>query len=175
MERPNALLDHDGEPHPRRREILIGLAATCLASFIPPATAQVLVGQAPEPFLAVSQILTGRSSRDLGQAARLFAALAADAPSFEADIRALLAFIDEWKVDIGRLQQALDAEDSRLAALPRKIMTAWYTGIVGEGGAARCITFETSLMHVAVTDRLNPPSYCYGPHGSWSHKPGEEG
>jgi hypothetical protein len=58
-----------------------------------------------------------------------------------------------------------------LSALPRQIVTAWYTGIVGEDERARCITFETSLMYVVVADRLNPPSYCSGPYGTWLDKP----
>jgi hypothetical protein len=83
----------------------------------------------------------------------------------------LHVWIADRKIDAGQLQRALDAEGSALAVLPRKIMTAWYIGIVGEGGCARCVTFETSLMHVAVADRLNLPSYCYRPHGSWAEAP----
>jgi hypothetical protein len=79
--------------------------------------------------------------------------------------------MDERKIDPAQLQQALDAEQSLLTAVPRSIVKAWYTGIVGEAERARCITFETSLMHVAVADRLNPPSYCYGSYGSWMDQP----
>jgi hypothetical protein len=27
------------------------------------------------------------------------------------------------------------------------------------------------LMHQVVADRLSPPSYCYGSHGSWAQAP----
>ena len=121
--------------------------------------------------MAVSRVLTGRPTLDSDQAARLYEALVADAPGFPADIQALRSFIDERKIDPALLQQALDAEQSLLAAVPRAIVKAWYTGIVGEAGGARCVTFETSLMHVAVADRLNPPSYCYGSYGSWMDQP----
>ena len=79
--------------------------------------------------------------------------------------------IGQRKIEPSELQPTLDAEQSPLSALPRKIVTAWYTGIVGEGERARCIMFETSLMYVVVADRLNPPSYCSGPYGTWVDKP----
>jgi len=65
----------------------------------------------------------------------------------------------------------LDSEKSPVAALPRKIATAWYIGVVGDGEKARCITFETNLTNVVVSDKLTPPSYCYGGYGSWAEKP----
>lgn len=104
-------------------------------------------------------------------AAHLYEALAADAPGFGADVQALLTFVSDRPLDAGRLQRTLDAERSALAGLPRKILTAWYTGIVGVGAGARCVTFETSLMHQVVADRLSAPSYCYGPHASWTQAP----
>jgi hypothetical protein len=84
----------------------------------------------------------------------------------------LLLLITERKLAIGRLQPTLDTEASRLVSLPRKIVSAWYTGIVGEGERARCVAFETSLMYAVVKDRLTPPSYCHGPHASWASQPG---
>jgi hypothetical protein len=138
-----------------RRAALSGLAAFCLATFARPAAAQT--GTAHEAFLDLSRLLTGRASLDAGQGTRLFDAFVTGTPGFEAGVERLLAWIKEQNVDTGQLQQALDAERSPFAALPRQVMTAWYTGIVGEGGAARCITFETSLVHQLVADRLNPP------------------
>jgi len=152
-----------------RRAVLSSLAAVCLVAVGGAAAAQA--GTAPEAFLDLSRLLTGRASLDMGQGARLFDAFVTGTPGFQTGVERLLAWIKEHNVDVGQLQQTLDAEGSPLAALPRQVMTAWYTGIVGEGGGARCITFETSLMHQLVADRLNPPSYCYGPHGSWGNAP----
>ena len=171
MDEPKASLGgHDG-PDPDRRRILIGLTATYLFSYGPSAMAQPADAAPREAFMAVSRILTGRPSLDSDQAMRLYEALVADAPSFPADVQALRSFIDHRQIDPARLQQALDAEQSPLTAVPRSIVKAWYTGIVGEAERARCVTFETSLMHVAVADRLNPPSYCYGSYGSWMDQP----
>lgn len=157
------------EPDPHRRALLAGLAAAYLTWTVAPAHAQAASDQ--DAFLAVSRFLTGRPSLDPGQAARLHEAFVADAPRFGDELRALLRWIEARGVEADRLQTALDAEGSALATLPRRVMTAWYAGVVGQGAGARCVTFETSLMHQAVADRLNPPSYCLGPHASWSGTP----
>ncbi len=60
---------------------------------------------------------------------------------------------------------------SPLAALPRKIATAWFMGIVGSGEKARCIAYESALNAVIVQDVLKPPTYAYGVYGSWAKKP----
>jgi hypothetical protein len=124
-----------------------------------------------DAFMAVSKRLTGKDDLDTALGARLHEALGADVPRFKAEVQALLAVIDERRIDPLQLQRTLDAEHSALAVLPRKIVSAWYTGVVGEGERARCIAFETSLMHGIVADHLRPPSYCNGPPGSWSAKP----
>jgi hypothetical protein len=155
----------------RRRTLVTTLAGSFLSQVTPAVHAQV-DGDALKAFIDLSRVLTGRSELDAEQATRLREALVAQARDFDADARALLSLITGRKVAIGRLQLTLDSEASRLASLPRKIVSAWYTGIVGEDESARCVTFETSLMHAAVRDRLTPPSYCHGPHGSWASKPG---
>jgi hypothetical protein len=171
MDEPDASLHRGAGPDPDRRTLLTGLTAAYLVSYVPSAIAQPADAAPREAFMAVSRILTGRASLDADQATRLYEALTADVPSFAADVQALRSFIEERKIDPAQLQQALDAEQSPLTAVPRSIVKAWYTGIVGEAERARCVTFETSLMHVAVADRLPPPSYCYGSYGSWTAQP----
>jgi hypothetical protein len=174
MDEPDASLRHcagGAGLDPDRRAILAGLTATYLFSYVPTAIAQPADVGARDAFMAVSRILTGRPTLDPDQAARLYEALVADAPGFPADVQALRSFMDERRIDPAQLQSTLDAERSPLTAVPRNIVKAWYTGIVGEAERARCITFETSLMHVVVADRLNPPSYCYGSYGSWVAQP----
>jgi hypothetical protein len=171
MDEPDAPPDRCAEPQPDRRTLLTGLTAACLVSHVPSAIAQRADAASREAFMAVSRTLTGRASLDADQAARLYEALVADAPGFPADVQALRSFIEERKIDPIQLQSTLDAEQSPLTAVPRSIVKAWYTGVVGEAERARCVTFETSLMHVAVADRLNPPSYCYGSYGSWMDQP----
>ena len=171
MDEPDASLHRSAEPDPDRRTLLTGLTAAYLVSYVPSAIAQPADAAPRDAFMAVSRLLTGRSTIDPDQAARLYEALVADTPSFAADVQALRSFIEERKIDPVQLQSTLDAEQSPLTAVPRSIVKAWYTGVVGEAERARCITFETSLMHVAVADRLNPPSYCYGSYGRWMDQP----
>ena len=161
----------EGAHNPERRAVLAGLLAASAASVIPPALAAPITDAAHNAFLAASKILTGRSSLDPDQVSRLYDALLADDSQFAAGVQSLVTLIDQRKVDPMQLQHVLDSDHSALAALPRKIVTAWYTGIVGDGEKARCITFETALMNVIVSDKLKPPSYCYGGYGSWAEKP----
>jgi Membrane bound FAD containing D-sorbitol dehydrogenase len=161
-----------GSYMPTRRMLLMtALAASATAALIPPAVAAPAADAGRDAFLATSKILTGRSSLDLEEASRLYDALVADDPQFSADMQALHTLIDQRKIDPLRLQQVLDTEHSTLAALPRKIMTAWYIGVVGQSQNARCLSFETSLVYQTVSDHLKPPSYCYGVYGSWAEKP----
>ncbi len=44
-------------------------------------------------------------------------------------------------------------------------------GIVGSKQRARCLAFETALNAEIVADVLKPPTYAYGPYGSWGRKP----
>ncbi|MDB5900821.1 MAG: Membrane bound containing D-sorbitol dehydrogenase [Ramlibacter sp.] len=163
-----------GEQEPAligRRMLVATLAGSVLSQVVPAAHAQP-DADALKAFIALSRFLTGRGELDADQARQLHEALHAQAGDFDADARALLVLIAERKLAIGRLQLTLDTEASRLAPLPRKIVSAWYTGIVGEDERARCVLFETSLMYAAVKDRLTPPSYCHGPHASWASPPG---
>lgn len=169
---PDDLRSEAAENHRTARRVLVtGIVGSCLSQLVPAVHAQAS-GDGPAAFLAVSRILTGRGVLDEQHASSLYRALAADASAFEVDVRALLGLITERNLPVDRLQRTLDRESSRLASLPRRIVTAWYTGIVGEDERARCVTFETSLMHVAVSDRLTPPSFCHSQYGSWASKPG---
>lgn len=104
-------------------------------------------------------------------ARRLYDALTEEEAGFPAPVRALLAFINDRQVDPLQLQAALDAARSPLAALPRQIMSAWCLGIVGSGDKARCVAYENALNARMVADVLKPPTYAYGPCGSWTRQP----
>lgn len=171
MDEPAAPISPEDAHDPERRLVLVGLAAVGATTLVPALHAQPL--PTPEAaFDAVSRILTARDSLDAQLALRLYQALAADSAQFAADVQALAAWVSQRQVAPDQIQSALDAESSTLAPLPRRIATAWFTGIVGDNDNARSIAFETALMHVAVADRLNPPSYCYSPPGSWTAEPG---
>lgn len=164
-------IETEGAPDPTRRRVLAGLLSGYAASLIPWALAQPVADADRGAFLAVSAILAGRKALDEAQARRLYDALAADDPAFPAAASALLTLIDTRKIDPLQLQSVLDAEHAALAPLPRRILTAWYLGVVGGGERARVVAYETALNAVAVADVLKPPTYCYGVYGSWTQKP----
>jgi Membrane bound FAD containing D-sorbitol dehydrogenase len=126
---------------------------------------------ADDQFLSLSNLITGRATLDAAQAKRLHAGLVATTPTFAAQLSALAAFVASNKPAAHDLQASLDAAKAPFAKLPGVIATAWYVGVVGSGADARCVTFESSLMNVVVADRLKPPSYAYGPYGSWGRNP----
>jgi hypothetical protein len=149
-------------PNAGRRLMLASILASYASSFIPwplanAQTADSGTATAPEAFLSVSRVITGRATLDPTQADRLYAGLSATVASFSTQLNALAAFIA--------------SNPCAASQLPRQIATAWYVGVVGAGPVARCVTYETSLMNVVVSDRLKPPSYAYGPYGSWGRNP----
>ncbi len=160
-----------GPPDFARRRALAGILTAYTASMIPWALAQPIAGPGHGAFLALSALLVGRKSLDTALSARLYAALLAASPSFAAEAQALLSLINDQHLNPMQLQKALDASHSPLAPLPRKLVRAWCLGLVGEGGAARCIAYEDALDAVVVADVLKPPTYAYGAYGSWSEPP----
>ena len=155
----------------RRRVVLGSLASACVLARIPFAGAQAAREGDRAAFMSLSALITGQRALDSGLAQRLYDALAADDPAIAQSIRALLALIEQRQVDPPRLQSLLEAEGSPLAPLPRRIATAWFLGIVGDDAKARCVAYEDALNAVIVSDVLRPPTYCYGPYGSWTRKP----
>lgn len=174
MKKSDPLSPRSTLPNLRRRLVLSALVAASSATLVPFAAAQQakpVTKEAPYSFMQVSKILTGQDSLDGALATRLYQALVADDDTFSDQHLRLLAYINERHADPAQLQQMLDDEKSPLAGTPRKIVTGWYTGIVGDGARAKCIAFETNLLNVLTSDKLRPPSYSYGVYGSWGAKP----
>lgn len=156
---------------PVRRRLLTAVVSAYTASFIPWALAQPVASTEQGAFLALSALLAGRQSLDSAMAQRLYKALSADDPQFPTAAKALLTLINEQKINPLKLQNILDSDYSELAGLPRKIVMAWYVGVVGAGASVRCLAYETALMSEVVKDKLRPPTYAYGAYASWEEKP----
>jgi hypothetical protein len=160
------------EPYDKkRRTLLAGLLAGYAVSYLPSGIAQSRYDAHRSAFLSVSTLLTGRTGLDATQAARLYDALAADDARFPAEVQELDILISQRGIEALQLQKVLDTRYPALAALPRNIAMAWFTGIVGSGAKARCVAYETALNATIVADVLKPPSYCAGAYGSWTKKP----
>jgi hypothetical protein len=159
---------------PTRRTLLKSLVTAYTASLIPWALAEPVDSADQGAFVAMSAIIAGRQTLDSELAKNLYRALLADDPNFASGVKDLLALVNERKIDPLQLQKMLDDEKSPSAAIPRKIATAWFMGVVGSGEHARCLAYENALNAVIVADVLKPPTYAYGPYGSWAKKPNEE-
>jgi hypothetical protein len=154
-----------------RRLMLAGFVAAYSATLIPWALAQPANDAGHAAFLAMSGIIAGKQVLNPALAQRLYDALVADDPGFPQQVQSLLVFVEAGKVDPMALQKTLDNQKSPLAPLPRRIATAWFMGIVGDGATARCLAYEKALNAVIVADVLKPPSYAYDAYGSWAAKP----
>ncbi len=155
----------------RRRQILGGLLTAYTATLIPFAVAQPIENDEQGSFLALSAILVGRQSLDKALAKRFYDGLIAEDNGFAAAAKSLLTLINQQQLDPMALQAALDSAHPELARLPRRIVRAWYVGVVGEGINERCLAYENTLMNEVVKKELRPPTYAYGAPGSWSEPP----
>lgn len=172
MTHPETMAGASGPgPNQARRTVLGALLSASTAALIPWALAEPVADAGSGAFLALSALIAGRQSLDGVQARRLYVALCADDAGFAAGAQALLALVNARKLDASTLQRVLDDDKSTLAAIPRKIATAWFAGTVGTGAKARCLAYETALNAQIVADVLKPPSYAYGAYGSWTRQP----
>src|SRR3954468_4350880 len=84
---------------PERRTILAGLTAALMAAFARSATAQADPAAGRRGFMDVSKLLTGRSTLDATDADRLYDALSAARPRFDAEVQALLNVMRQRRID----------------------------------------------------------------------------
>lgn len=125
---------------------------------LPPATSNLAV------FTTVSAALTGRGNLDPALAQALYQAFQAAVKDFDTTLLKLrgamtgeeLTFSDEQKAEQG---------------LSQSILQAWYLGVVGKGKKAVCVTYTEALANKVAAPILVPPSYSYGPIGTWTTKP----
>jgi len=142
-----------------------------LTGVAPRVSAQTFANANLDDFIQISRLITGRGTLPASQASRLFNAMMQDDAQLSSKVQALLRLIEERKLGIERLQQSLDEDGNALSEVPQKIATAWFLGVVGEAETARCLEYERALNAVIVADVLMPPTYAYGPYGSWARKP----
>lgn len=133
------------------------------------ASAGGAVGVAAPDFLRLSVLLTGGQPLDAGLAARYQAALARD-PAFGRATQALLRLADDSGVS--HVDALLDHPqlDDALRATLKRIVSAWYLGIVGDDADVKLIAYANALMYRPTRGILDIPSYGSGPD-TWGHKP----
>jgi hypothetical protein len=157
-----------------RRQVLRAAGFVLAAMAMPSALFTRALAASPEEtkFLALSQLLTGRSPLDETIARRLYPALSAESADFAKQIQALATFAQSHGAsDVEALVASLDGADEALAQTLHGIIGAWYRGTVGAEGSIKVIAFERALMFDPVRDVVVVPSYCRAAPGYWVAKP----
>lgn len=157
----------------QRRRVLQGLITLAAASAAPVSVTRAFAASDASDFLAVSQLLTGRSvmPADFGDA--LLAAFTKIDADFPAKVARLNAYIKQNQTAAADLQAKLKADTAMadIAAVPASILTGWYLGVAGSGEQAICVAYVDALANQTVADVLRPQSYSYGAYGTWAAKP----
>lgn len=112
-------------------------------------------------FLLFSQKITGHNDVNPVTADRIYTALQKNYPEFSVQYPKLIALLQNNDAPKALLTAATDAGVHDLAYA---IVTAWYTGTVGEGANAVMVAYKEALMYRTVADGQTVPTYCnYGP------------
>ncbi len=122
-------------------------------------------------FIKLSQYLTGKTALDVEIGRAILAGLKGDDANASAIIAQLNDFVARTNTPANGLQTVLDASQPALAKLPKKVMTAWYLGVVGSGKNARTVAYEQALMYPPIADVIVMPSYARGVPGYWAKPP----
>ena len=143
--------------------MLSGIAGPLLLSQqakagLPPAAGNLAI------FNTVSATLTGRGNLDPALAQALYQAFQVAVKDFDTTLLKLRAAISGEDITFSEEQKA---EQS----LSQSILQAWYLGVVGKGKKAVCVTYTEALANQVAAPILVPPSYSYGPIGTWTTKP----
>ena len=154
-----------------RRKLLVGAASLSLITAISPM--QVIAENKSNTinpnFVSVSKKLTQHNDLNPILIERFYKVLKVLSPTFDNEVNKLAEEISAT----GHFSQNTKlSPDSKKTAIT--ILSAWYTGIVGEGVNAQVITYRHALEFNAVDDVLGVRSYCISKPGSWAEKPVEE-
>ncbi|WP_205194850.1 sorbitol dehydrogenase family protein [Burkholderia sp. Ax-1719] len=168
---------------PSRRHFLFGVSSFAVAGVtawlpsvvIPAAMASPLPDSATErsfnAFILLSKYLTAKAQLDESIGRAIFAGLSEQDADFASQVAALDTLVSSTKTPAGALQALLDAQQSALAALPRRVVTGWYLGVVGSGAKARTVAYEQALMYPPIADVIVMPSFARGVPGYWAKAP----
>jgi hypothetical protein len=146
-----------GSFRPTRRSLLLSTAAMIVSAGGAPAFAQAL----DFDFLALSRAVTGHDDIDAVTASRIYAAMEKNDPGFAVRVNQL-ADLAKGQPDPKTLLAA--AEGQGLKDTMLAIVSAWYTGTVGDGSNGVVVSYVDALMYRPVQDGMTVPTYCsYGP------------
>jgi hypothetical protein len=151
-----------------RRELLavagailaaVGTRGAALAQAVPASVVPI----STDAFHDLTLALTGYAPRDPSMVDAFHDAFANELTQLQRlyDILVREPNRDDWPKAIA---------DAGLAPLAEQLIAAWYTGIAGEGEAARVITYLDAFVWYAV-GYTKPPSTCDTDFGAWAVRP----
>lgn len=152
-----------------RRTLLEGLGAFSVLSFVAPlSVAATPATDLADTFMQLSMRLTEVKLLNPALSQRLYQALKSNNAAFDGALHALDSAVNA--AGTADLTAVLAPTEKRTA---KAILSAWYTGIVGEGLDAKVITYRHALQFKAVDDVLVIRSYCPNKPGFWASQPTE--
>ena len=128
-------------------------------------------GQGLKDFIAVSRTLTGKAEVNPALALALYQAFVKNTLEIDTALAGLNTTLGAGEVLAQDDKTAFAEAQKAEQALAQAILQGWYLGVVGKGKKSVCVAYVETLSNRAVADVLVPPSFSYGPCGSWSAKP----
>ncbi|WP_312239759.1 sugar dehydrogenase complex small subunit [Pantoea sp.] len=164
---------NDHLPSASRRRLLKGigiLTAGALCNSLFPARRAFAAAMEESGFVPVSAFLVSRPVNPI-LAGRYYEALQRHFPDFPAQLAALKSYLDGRHFAHVDDFLAVNDEKSVERQTASKIISAWYTGVVGAGSDLELIAFAEAMMYLPTRGILVVPTYGGGPN-SWGAKPG---
>lgn len=146
-----------------RREFLlatIGLTLTGAIAALPGralAASVIHASDTVKQFVRVSQAITEHQHLDVNLAARFYQALSERDPQFVGRLAQLIPLISPT---ISAQDFLAKASSAGLRDFLYHIVTAWYTGTVGDDYHGTLVAYKQALMYQTVSDGLIVPTYC---------------
>ncbi|WGY45697.1 sugar dehydrogenase complex small subunit [Vibrio sp. ABG19] len=122
-------------------------------------------------FLQVSRLLTGIDTLNETVAHALVIALDKTQKDFAASLIQLKTLFQSQPELLEQEQLAFGDIHANSEQLAKEILSGWYNGVVGTGFDALYVTYINNLANQLVSDKVVPPSFSYGPIGSWAQQP----
>lgn len=146
-----------------RREFLLatlGLTVTGAVAALPGqafAASVIHASDAVKQFVRISQAITEHKHLDVTLAARFYEVLAQRDTQFVPRVAQLDALITP---QITAQDFLAKANSAGLHDFLYQIVTAWYTGTVGDDYHGTLVAYKQALMYQTVSDGLVVPTYC---------------
>lgn len=154
--------------------MLLTLGAPTLLPKALAASGALEVPVAPAPFIALADQLSGQIGVDRELVNIVHQKLQLTLPGLDTLVEQLLAALPEVSAVNAPAErlQLLASKAPDLRSLFLRVNTALYLGTVEDAeGVRECVAFESVAAYQAVSDFVEPPSYCTASPNFWVNPP----